>query len=698
MNIDYRVPLRYADDTRTQLLLRRVGANGISALYFLWHYTAAHHVSGILNSMNEETIEMAAKWFGKPGTLVPLLLELGWLGQMDNGTYFIPEWLETNSWAANADNRSAIGRLNGMATHYPELHQQLVEQGATGITADAYARITSEYNNRGIIQSSSIVTAEILQNLANCTTPAPAPAPAPNPSPVPVPVPTPNPIPTPGLSPEREAVSAVTAAADFSSRTGKTKTRSAKKRSDTAQAVETAPVVLENLPISSEYPATAQAVVALWNEKLAPVGFTRALITTPQRIKNFKSCVKRLPQANSMSFWHYVFEKILASEFMCNATKEKTSWTDVDWILSISNLAKVLEGKYDNDRKPKTTAKKNTAQAVTVNAETAPKPEQKPIELPSATLELHAKIQGMPELTLEEYLRLKFPEAEEEELHRDYRGEIHKEYGDFPQRWVFDMALETDKACATCTDPKHCKLPEKIKSAIRNHFDYLTVGLCQNERGEKFLGTKSARGITCKHKCANCPSCVSVQAEKMPSDVAEESTQHREAIPMPAKVEELTNPIGKTKSAETPDFASALGMRVSFSEKGDVTSSPKPKKESKPSTWEADPYEQEVIERDRKIAEYQKYLREQESANEAIERERRIAEYTKYLQAQKEAEEAKAQAENTPDTPEETADTATFDENTAEYWNSWEEEYREIQELRNQVNEEAGDDSGDIAG
>ena len=694
MNIDYRVPLRYADDTRTQLLLRRVGANGISALYFLWHYTAAHHVSGILNSMNEETIEMAAKWFGKPGTLVPLLLELGWLGQMDNGTYFIPEWRETNSWAANADNRSAIGRLNGMATHYPELHQQLVEQGATGITADAYARITSEYNNRGIIQSSSIVTAEILQNLANCTTPAPAPAPAPSPSPV----------------PKEKEDSAATAAADFSSTTGKTKTRSAKQRSTLPQAVATETAVLENIPISSEYPATAQAVVALWNARLAPAGFIQALTATPQRIKNFKSCAKYIPEAASMDFWHKVFDKILASEYMCSAAKEKAAWTSVDWILSVSNLAKVLEGKYDNDRKPKTTAKKETAQAATVKAETAPKPEQKPIELPAKISELHAKIQAMPELTLEEYLRLKFPEAEEEELHRDYLGEIHKKYYDFPQRWVFDMALEADKACATCTDPKHCKLPEKMKCAIRNHSEYLTVALCTNEHGEKYLGTKYGERIPCKHKCANCPSHVSEQAEKIPADVAEESTQHREAIPMPAKREELPKVADVTKPAERVDFASALGMRVNFDEKNDVVSSPVRKNAPKKDEWEADPYELEVIKREKEEAKaWEKYRQAMEFLRQTEEAEKAKAQVEEQISATSEA-----QARNTPEVPENTDGTGTVNANDADLWSDDEDEYRlygdtgingeneENEDADGDIHEEytveeAGDDGGDIA-
>ena len=639
MNIDYRVPLRYADDTRTQLLLRRVGANGISALYFLWHYTAAYHVTGILHSMNEETIEMAAKWFGEPGTLVPMLLELGWLGQMNDGTYFIPEWQETNPWAANAENRSAIGRLNGMATHYPELYQQLVEQGANGITAEAYAKLTSEYNKRGIIQSSSIVTSAILANLGNCTTPAPAPAPSP--------------------VPEKKDESGVPAAAENSSpKTEKTKTRTAKQRARSTQAVITASAVIENPPISGEYPATAQAVVALWNAKLVPSGFAFATVATPQRIKNFKSCAKYIPEATSMVFWHKVFDKILDSEYMCNAAQEKASWTSVDWILSVSNLAKVLEGKYDNDRKPKTTAKKNTTQSEAVKVNTTP------IALPASTVELYGKIQeryeelkntsvDMPKLSLDEYLHLKFPEAEEEELHRDYNGTMHEDYTGFSDYRGLRDACEIDCACANCTDPEHCQLPAGYD---KKRTGRPVVFLKKDMRGRNTLHVGYTVRITCKHNCAKCPAHEVERTEKTPS---------QSAIPMPAC----------------------------------ETAYAKPKAAPKADTWEADKYEQDVA----SIQEKQRH---------ALELLMQMEEASK----QKTPTNERTDKEPAPSEEKTVTDTSSmYDE---DLWKEDEDEYRLYGDtginsenednkddeyddngiLEEYEGKEAGDDDGDIAG
>ena len=207
------------------------------------------------------------------------------------------------------------------------------------------------------------------------------------------------------------------------------------------------------------------------------------------------------------------------------------------------------------------------------------------------------------------------------------------------------MALDMDKACATCTDPKHCKLPARLKSDFRVHHRYLVPACLTNEQGKKFLGTKEATQLICKHKCENCPSCVAEQAVKIPADVAEKSPQSSEAIPMPARVEEMSQAAQVTTPAEPVDLASALGMRVSFDDKGDITTSPSPKKASKPGTWEADPYELEVIERERQIAAFEEYCRKEE-----------------------EAKKAKAQAEiNTPETQ------TQYDE---DFWSEDEDEYR----------------------
>ena len=332
--------------------------------------------------------------------------------------------------------------------------------------------------------------------------------------------------------------------------------------------------------------------------------------------------------------------------------------------------------------------------------------------MPAATQELHAKIQAMPDMTLEEYLRLKFPEAEEEELHRDYAGKIHEVYSDFPQRWVFEMALETDKACATCTDPKHCKLPEKVKSAMRLKMPYLTVALLTNRHGEKCLGTKNGERIICKHKCENCPSHVAEQAEKIPAEVAEEATQHREAIPMPAKIETMPKAAEEKNPAEPVDFASALGMRVSFDEKGDITSSPVRKKAHKKGEWEADPYELEVIKREKIEAEGWRIYHQ---AMDEYFRQCEEAEKAKAQAEQQTSETSESQAEITPNVSENSNGTGTLNANDADLWSDDEDEYKlygdtgingeneenedaDSEILEEYEGEEAGDDGGDIVG
>jgi len=91
--------------------------------------------------------------------------------------------------------------------------------------------------------------------------------------------------------------------------------------------------------------------------------------------------------------------------------------------------------------------------------------------LPTALLELFGKIQekhneraaNSEQLTLEDYLHIRFPEAEDEELHRDYWGKVHEDYRDFPRAQLLEDAFKIDYACAICDDPHHCRLPIKYK-------------------------------------------------------------------------------------------------------------------------------------------------------------------------------------------------------------------------------------------
>ncbi|MBQ7215668.1 MAG: hypothetical protein IJS39_06760 [Synergistaceae bacterium] len=45
-----------------------------------------------------------------------------------------------------------------------------------------------------------------------------------------------------------------------------------------------------------------------------------------------------------------MFDKIAASNFMRESAAQKANWLTIDWPLNETNLVKILEGKYDNDR------------------------------------------------------------------------------------------------------------------------------------------------------------------------------------------------------------------------------------------------------------------------------------------------------------------------------------------------------------
>lgn len=125
--------------------------------------------------------------------------------------------------------------------------------------------------------------------------------------------------------------------------------------------------------------------------------------------------------------------------------------------------------------------------------------------LPTALLELFGKIRAKHDelsekserFTLEDYLHLKFPEAEEEELHRDYYGNVHENYDDFPRTYLLEDSFKIDYACATCDDPHNCKLPIKYRQYRKNRpIAKMTVS---QENSGKFLEAYCNGCIKCKH-------------------------------------------------------------------------------------------------------------------------------------------------------------------------------------------------------
>lgn len=210
--------------------------------------------------------------------------------------------------------------------------------------------------------------------------------------------------------------------------------------------------------------------------------------------------------------------------------------------VTINYLAKALEGQLhskkaqtDSQEKDSQTQKKslksskNTAIKKTETKQFDTEPEIKPeltmsVEeaekviddyaqskkqsesLPTALLELFEKIQlkhqecadKSEQITLEDYLHLSFPEAENEELHRDYYGNIHENYDDFPRGQLLEDAFKIDYACAVCNDPNNCKLPTRYRHYKKNRpVAKMTIS---EDSGKKFLEAYNSKGcIKCKY-------------------------------------------------------------------------------------------------------------------------------------------------------------------------------------------------------
>ena len=130
---------------------------------------------------------------------------------------------------------------------------------------------------------------------------------------------------------------------------------------------------------------------------------------------------------------------------------------------------------------------------------------KQPEALPPALLELFEKIQvknnecadKSEQLTLEDYFHLSFPEAEDEELHRDYYGNIHENYGDFPRAQLLEDSFKIDYACALCNDPHNCKLPTKYKQNRKNR--PVAAMTISKDSGKKFLEAYCNGCIKCKY-------------------------------------------------------------------------------------------------------------------------------------------------------------------------------------------------------
>lgn len=151
MNSDIRLSVGFFDHPKIIKLERQLGLEGVTALLHLWLWAAQNKPSGILSGMDEEDIEIAARWKNEPGAFNGVVTRLKLLDAMGD-MFQIHDWQEHNTWQSEAENRSNASRLSRMAKTHPEIYKILDDSGIKGISKEVYAVITASNDPKAALE------------------------------------------------------------------------------------------------------------------------------------------------------------------------------------------------------------------------------------------------------------------------------------------------------------------------------------------------------------------------------------------------------------------------------------------------------------------------------------------------------------------------------------------------------------------
>lgn len=168
MNSDFRVAVDFFSHHKARKLKKRLSSDGLISLLQLWAYAAKLRTDGELSGMDAEDIEIAACWDGEDGVFVAALVEVGFLDQ-NGDSYTLHDWVENNSWAADAVDRQDKARFSRLATVNRAAFDKLKTEGVNAISKEDYERLTT------VRRPSD----ERRTNAGDPPTPAPSPAPSP---------------------------------------------------------------------------------------------------------------------------------------------------------------------------------------------------------------------------------------------------------------------------------------------------------------------------------------------------------------------------------------------------------------------------------------------------------------------------------------------------------------------------------------
>ena len=160
MNIDIRLSLGFFEHPKTLKLQKRCGVEAVLCLQRLWLWAAGNRSNGILSGMDDEDIEIAAKWEGSEGQFVNTLVELRWLDWIpesacsyddeivETGHYVLHGWEEHQAYASKSEERHERAKKAAHARW--EARQAEQEQSifdANGMLKHATSNATSKGEN-----------------------------------------------------------------------------------------------------------------------------------------------------------------------------------------------------------------------------------------------------------------------------------------------------------------------------------------------------------------------------------------------------------------------------------------------------------------------------------------------------------------------------------------------------------------------
>ncbi len=150
MNSDIRIQTTFPHHPKTKKLKRKLGADGVLSLIYLWIFIAQNRPNGDLSGLNEEDIAIASDWEGDTKQYIDALISIGFLDRKGN-LLVIHDWEENNPWAAGAEARSEKARKAAKARwDKPETES---EECSEQCGEDAASMQQAKFSNAPILSS-----------------------------------------------------------------------------------------------------------------------------------------------------------------------------------------------------------------------------------------------------------------------------------------------------------------------------------------------------------------------------------------------------------------------------------------------------------------------------------------------------------------------------------------------------------------